>query len=131
MELIRMSRLCTCPSSWTRTPSSSSPLSRFSNAWVMATEACRGSRPVANALENPRDHVNLWQGQASALRQALHCAMEVGELPGCKWLYPVESERDSVGAEIRNKVQQHSNNDGHEQSIASANVAPCWEQKDR
>jgi len=77
------------------------------------------------------DHVNLGHGQACALCQALHCVVEVGELPGCKWLRPVQGERDFVGVEIRNKVHHRSNDDGHEQAIASANVVPCQEQEYR
>jgi hypothetical protein len=78
-----------------------------------------------------RDQVNLGHRQAGALCWALHGAMKAREVPGCKWFRPVQRESDFVGVEIRYKVHQRSDEDGNDQSIASANVAACQEQKDR
>src|ERR1039458_9992317 len=50
MELMRMSRFRTWPSSWASTPSSSSSLSSPRMPWVTATDAWFGLRPVAKAL---------------------------------------------------------------------------------
>ena len=46
----RMSKLRTWESSWAMTPWSSSRSSFWRSPVVMATDACSGSRPVANAL---------------------------------------------------------------------------------
>ena len=46
----RMSKLRTWLSSWAMTPWSSSRSSFWSSPVVIATDACFGSRPVANAL---------------------------------------------------------------------------------
>ena len=49
-EEIRMSRFCTCDSSWASTPSSSRRSRMGRMPWVTATAACWGLRPVAKAL---------------------------------------------------------------------------------
>ena len=50
IELIRMSRCSTCPSSCAITPSSSRSSITCNSPSVTATAACDGLRPVANAL---------------------------------------------------------------------------------
>src|SRR5262249_16488339 len=120
-ELIRMSRLLTCPSSCARAPSLSSSFRSCRVPWVPATEAlCRFSSRRERIRRVARKHINLGHGNTHLLCEALHDRVDARQLLARDRLRTIHGQGNLVGIEVRDEVHYHGECQRNEHPVLTA-----------